>query len=204
MKQNKRVLLSLLLLLPLSMPLYAQQLTLAAAGSMSSGGIACTVSIGEVFRSVSVPSDPGEEPPDPGVDPPEPGVEPPDPGVEPPAPSGGGPSLSPGVTHPATKHEIDASSNGNPNANVPLTTAGSDIRAFYDPSSQTVRIFAGETSGEPRTCRVYAMTGVLLYAAPLHAGRETAVPLNGPAPGVYILRITAGNISKTVKLIKTR
>jgi hypothetical protein len=168
MKQNRKLMACLLLLLPL--PLYAQQITLAAGG-----GAAGTVSIGEVFTNMFVSPSGG--------------------GVSP----GNGPSLSAGTTRPATKDEITASSDPNGNLSIP----DREIKAVYDPPSQTVRIFIGETSGEPRTCRVYTPAGALLRMAPLQAGQENAVPLNGPQ-GIYILQITAGNSSKTVKLIKTK
>jgi hypothetical protein len=65
----------LLCLLP-SVPLHAQQVVLAGGGSLSQSGVACTVSIGEVFTNVYL------------------------------SPASNNPLLSFGVTHPATKNEM--------------------------------------------------------------------------------------------------
>jgi hypothetical protein len=184
------------MLLFAAIPSKAQQTILAGGGSLSSqGGITCTVSIGEVFTGMTLPSS--------GGIPLLPGETPPLPGEVSSLPSEI-PSLSPGITHPATKEEITASSSSN-GSNMPGNLPyDSEIKVSYDPPAQTVRIlFASASGGEPRMCRMYTPNGVPVCVASL-VGQENAVLLDGLAQGVYILHITAGNVSKTVKLIKTK
>jgi hypothetical protein len=178
-----------------TIPSKAQQTILAGSGHLSQGGITCTVSIGEVFTCMILPSS-GEIPLLPGETQPLPGEVPSLPGEI--------PSLSPGTTRPATKEEISASSSGNGSNMSENLPNDRKIKVSYDPPAQTVHIIFASAFGEPRMCQVYTPNGVLVHVAPLHAGRENAVRLNGLAQGVYILHITAGNISETVKLIKTK
>lgn len=165
----------ILLCLLLCLPLYAQQVTLSAGGSFSQGGITSTLSIGEIFTNLSPPSSGSS--------------------------SSDAPSLSTGATGPATDAEISASpGQGEDSAVLPVD--GGAIEVSYDPAAQAVRIRISGTVGEPRVCGVYNLNGLLWRMAPLEAGRENTVLLNELSQGIYILKVTAGNDSKTIKLIK--
>jgi hypothetical protein len=151
-----------------SVPLHAQQVVLTAGGSLSQAGVTGTVSIGEVFTNVYL------------------------------SPASNSPSLSFGVTRPATKDEI---TEANGNGNSPVDGAAT-IQASYDPSTQSVRLRFGASAGTPRTCRVYALNGSLRRTFTPANTPESVISLNGLAQGVYLLQITAGNDSVTVKVTK--
>ncbi|MDR1223216.1 MAG: T9SS type A sorting domain-containing protein [Tannerella sp.] len=192
----------LLCLLP-SVPLHVQQVVLAGGGSLSQAGVACTVSIDEVFTNVYLSL------------------------------ALSNPSLSFGVTHPATKNEMTAGNdddddsgdddNGNgdddnddndddngggsgsggddDSASSPVEGATA-IQAYYDPPTQSVRIRFGTTAHMPRTCRVYALNSALRQMTTLPDNPESAVSLSGIASGFYLLQISAGNDLLTIKIIR--
>ncbi|MDR1115846.1 MAG: T9SS type A sorting domain-containing protein [Tannerella sp.] len=149
-----------------SVPLHAQQVVLSAGGSLSQANATGTVSIGEVFTNVYL------------------------------SPASNSPSLSFGVTRPATNGEM-ADANGNTPVNVEAT-----IQASYDSPTQSVRIRFGASAGTPRTCRVYTLNGSLWRTFTPANTPESVISLNGLAQGVYLLHITAGNDSVTVKVTK--
>jgi hypothetical protein len=162
------------LLLLAAIPSKAQQIILAGGGSLSQGNVACTISIGEVFTNASLPSS--------GY------------------PSPGSPSFSTGMAGPSTDGEITASASGSENNGDDDKTAA--IQAFYNPSTQSAHIRFGVTAAPQRTCRVYILNGLLRQTASLPDSPESVVSLHALAQGVYLLQITAGNHSITVKVIK--
>jgi hypothetical protein len=170
-------------------PIRAQQSVLAAGGSLSRSGVACTVSIGEVFTNLYLPS------------------------ARPSLAFGvTRPATKDEMTANGNTDNGDddngSGNNGNGNGDDDDGTAISPvesapvIQARYDPPTQSVRIRFGTTAHMPRTCRVYALNGALRQTATLPDSPESAVSLSGMASGFYLLHISAGNDLLTTKIIK--
>jgi hypothetical protein len=201
-------------------PMRAQQSVLAAGGSLSRSGVACTVSIGEVFTSLYLPS----ARPSLAF-----GVTRPatkdemtangntDNGGDDDDDDDGGNNNGNGDDDDDNGNNGNgddddggngSGNNGNGNGDDDDGTAISPvestpvIQARYDPPTQSVCIRFGTAAHMPRTCRVYALNGALRQTATLPDSPESAVSLSGMASGFYLLHISAGNDLLTTKIIK--
>ena len=97
--------------------------------------------------------------------------------------------------------------NGIGNPPGPATAAngnGSRFELVPNPASQYFRIMArGDTT--LRLCRVSILSdlGATIYSGSYLSGDNMQIPVGGLSPGIYFVRITDGNRSETLKLIRS-